>query len=169
MIESLGARRRAFALAARLYRSPTARAFYGGSPNCRGVQNLLSSQPSARVTWDLWAAGALHSLAVMAAPRTVWRITLQDGSVVHCVLWERKPGTAVVWYRDDWVEGVEEFVDPVEAEDGAAEPRDEVTDDCQVRGHPPRQPPGSQASNSVSPRWSRQAIVNVCSCARCVG
>ena len=29
---------------------------------------------------------------------------------MHCVLWERKPGTAVVWYRDDWVEGVEEFV-----------------------------------------------------------
>ena len=56
----------------------------------------------------------------MAAPRIVWRIRLQDGSVVHCVLWERSPKTAVVWYRDDEVLGVEEFVDPAEAEEWAA-------------------------------------------------
>ena len=53
----------------------------------------------------------------MAAPRTVWRLRLQDGSVVHCVLWERKPKTAVVcWYRNDVVEGVKEFQDSAEAE-----------------------------------------------------
>jgi len=57
----------------------------------------------------------------MAAPRTVWRIRLQDGSVVHCVLWRRKPKTAVVWYRDDEVQGVEEFLDPSAAEDRAGE------------------------------------------------
>ena len=58
----------------------------------------------------------------MAAPRTVWRIRLQDDSVVHCVLWIRKPKTAVVWYRDDEVQGVEEFLDAdeAEAEDWAA-------------------------------------------------
>ena len=56
----------------------------------------------------------------MAAPRTLWRIRLQEGSVVHCALWERRPKTAVVWYRDDVVEGVEEFRDPAEAEDWAA-------------------------------------------------
>ena len=53
--------------------------------------------------------------SAMAAPRTLWRIRLQDGSVVHCVLWERKPKTAVVWYRDDEVQGVVEFEDPAEA------------------------------------------------------
>ena len=53
----------------------------------------------------------------MAAPRAVWRIRLPDGSVVHCVLWERKPKTAVVWYRDDEVQEVEEILDPAEAED----------------------------------------------------
>ncbi len=62
----------------------------------------------------------------MAAPRTLWRIRLQDGSVVHCVLWERRPKTAVVWYRDDVVERVEEFRDPAEAEDWAARLKDEV-------------------------------------------
>ena len=66
----------------------------------------------------------------MAAPRTVWRIWLKDGSVVHCVLWERKPKAAVVWYRDDEVQGVEEFEDPAEAEDWAATLRDEVAVDC---------------------------------------
>ncbi len=40
---------------------------------------------------------------------------------MHCVLWERKPETAVMWYRDDEAQGVEEFVDPAEAEDRAAE------------------------------------------------
>ena len=69
-------------------------------------------------------------LVPMAAPHTVWRIRLQDGGVVHCVLWERKPKTAVVWYRDDVVEGVEEFLDPAEAEDWAAELRDGVAVDC---------------------------------------
>ena len=39
--------------------------------------------------------------------------------MVHCVLWERRPETAVVWYRDDEVEGVEEFRDPAEAEEWA--------------------------------------------------
>ena len=66
----------------------------------------------------------------MAAPRTVWRIRLQDGSVVHGVLWERRPKTAVVWYRDDVVEGMEELEDAVEAEDWAAEIRDGVAVDC---------------------------------------
>ena len=53
----------------------------------------------------------------MAAPRAVWRIRLQDGSVIHCVLWERRTETAVVWYRNDEVQRVEEFVDSGEAED----------------------------------------------------
>ena len=66
----------------------------------------------------------------MAAPRTVWRIRLQNGSVVHCVLWERKPETAEVWYRDDEVQGVEEFEDPVEAEDWAASLSARVPIDC---------------------------------------
>ena len=57
----------------------------------------------------------------MAPPRTVWRIRLHDASVVHCVLWERRLKTAVVWYRDDEVQGVEEFLDAAEAEDWAAE------------------------------------------------
>ena len=57
----------------------------------------------------------------MAAPRTVWRIRVQDGALVHCALWERRPKTAVVWYRDDEVQGAEEFLDPAEAEDRAAE------------------------------------------------
>ena len=60
----------------------------------------------------------------MAAPRTLWRISLQDGSTVHCVLWIRKPKTAIVWYRDDEVEGVEEFEDLTEAEKWAAKLRD---------------------------------------------
>ncbi len=77
----------------------------------------------------MWAAGALHPLASMAAPRTVWRIRLQDGAVVHCVLWERKPKTAVVWHRDDEVQRVEEFLEPAEAEDRAATLRDEVAID----------------------------------------
>ena len=72
----------------------------------------------------------MHPLVLMAAPRTVWRIRLQDGSVVHCVLWERKPKTAVVWYRDDVVEEVEEFEDAAEAEDWAAALRNEVAVDC---------------------------------------
>ena len=42
---------------------------------------------------------------------------------MHCVLWERRTETAVVWYRDDEVEGVEEFEDPVEAGDWAEELR----------------------------------------------
>ena len=79
---------------------------------------------------DSGAAGALHPLVPMAAPRTVWRIRLPDGSVVHCVLWERKPETAVVWYRDDEVRGVEEFLDPAEAEGWAATLRDEVAVHC---------------------------------------
>ena len=66
----------------------------------------------------------------MAAPRTVWRIRLHYGSVVHCVLWERKPKTAAVWYRNDEVQGVEEFPDPREAEERAATLRDEVAVDC---------------------------------------
>ena len=70
---------------------------------------------------DLRAAGTLRLVVPMAAPRTLWRIRLPDGSVVHCVLWERKPETAVMWYRDDEAQGVEEFVDPAEAEDRAAE------------------------------------------------
>ena len=56
----------------------------------------------------------------MAAPRTVWRIRLQDGSVVHCVVWERRPKTAVVWYRHGEVQGAEEFQDSAQAEDWAA-------------------------------------------------
>ena len=40
--------------------------------------------------------------------------------MVHCVLWERRPQTAVVWYRDDEVQEVEEFEDLAEAEDWAA-------------------------------------------------
>ena len=42
---------------------------------------------------------------------------------MHCVLWERRPKTAVVWYRDDEVHGLEEFVDPAEAEDWSSSPR----------------------------------------------
>ena len=52
--------------------------------------------------------------------------------MVHCVLWERRPKTAVVWYRDDEVQGVEEFADPAEAEDRAAELRDEMVVVCYV-------------------------------------
>ncbi len=63
----------------------------------------------------------MHPLVPMAAPRTRWRIRLQDGSVVHCVLWERRPKTAVVWYRDDEVQGAEEFENAAEAEDRAEE------------------------------------------------
>ena len=92
-----------------------------------GVQNLVSSRPSGRVSWRFGAAGTLHSLVPMAAPRTVWRVRLPDGSVVHCVLWERRPKTAVVWYRDDWVEGVEEFEDAAEAEEWAASLRVRVS------------------------------------------
>ena len=66
----------------------------------------------------------------MAPPRTIWRITSKDGSVVHCVLWERRPKTAVVWYRDDVVEGAEEFEDPAEAEDWAASLKAGVPIDC---------------------------------------
>ena len=62
----------------------------------------------------------MQPLVPMAAPRTVWRIRLPDGAVVHCVLWERKPKTAVVWYRDDEVQRVDEFEDAGEAEDWAA-------------------------------------------------
>ena len=40
---------------------------------------------------------------------------------MHCVLWERRPKTTVVWYLDDEVEGVEEFLDPAETEDRAGE------------------------------------------------
>jgi len=56
----------------------------------------------------------------MAAPRTVWRITLRDGSVAHCVLWERTPGTTVAWYRDDVLQDVKAFQDLAEAETWAA-------------------------------------------------
>ncbi len=72
----------------------------------------------------------MHPLVPMAAPRTVWRIRSQDGSVVHCVLWERRPKTAVVWYRDDEVEGVKEFKDAAEAEDWAASLKAGVPIDC---------------------------------------
>ncbi len=72
----------------------------------------------------------MHPLVPMGAPRTLWRIRLPGGAVVHCVLWERRPKTAVVWYRDDVVQGVKEFLDPAEAEDWAAELRDEVAVDC---------------------------------------
>ena len=43
-------------------------------------------------------------------------------------------GRLVAVRRDDWVEGVEEFVDPTEAGDWAAILRDEVrlTDECVV-------------------------------------
>jgi len=74
----------------------------------------------------------------MAAPRAVWRIRLPDGSVVHCVLWERKPKTAVVWYRDDEVQEVEEILDPAEAEDWAATLRDKVTSTVMLEAVPPR-------------------------------
>ncbi len=50
--------------------------------------------------------------------------------MLHCVLWEQRPKTAVVWYRDDEVQGAEEFEDPAEAEDWAATLRDEVAVDC---------------------------------------
>ncbi len=63
----------------------------------------------------------MHPLVPMGAPRTLWRIRSQDGSVVHCVLWERRPKTAVVWYRDDEVQGADEFEEPAEAEDRAEE------------------------------------------------
>ena len=69
-------------------------------------------------------------LVPMAAPRTVWGIRSPDGSVVHCVLWERRLETAVVWYRDDEVQGLEEFPDAAEAEDWAAELRYGVVVDC---------------------------------------
>ena len=76
----------------------------------------------------------MHLLVPMAAPRTVWRIRLQDGAVVHCVLWCRRPKTAVVWSRDDEVEGAEEFEDPAGAEEWAATLREEVrlTGECVV-------------------------------------
>ena len=50
-----------------------------------------------------------------------WR---QDGSVLHSVLWERQPKTAVVWYRDDEVQGAEEFADPAEAKEWSSSLRD---------------------------------------------
>ena len=98
--------------------------------SCLGVQNLLSSRRSGKVSWDWRAAGALHPLVPMAPPRTVWRIRLQDGSVVHCVLWERRPKAAVVWYRDDVVDGVEEFQDPAQAGDWAASLTVRLPIDC---------------------------------------
>ena len=64
----------------------------------------------------------MHPLVPMAAPRTVWRIRLQDGAVGHCVLWERRRETAVVWYRDEVVEGLEEFEDRAGAEEWVATP-----------------------------------------------
>ncbi len=72
----------------------------------------------------------MHPLVPMAAPRTVWRIRLPDGAVVHCVLWCRRPKTAVVWYRDDEVQGVEEFLDPAEAEVWAVSLKVRVPLDC---------------------------------------
>ena len=56
----------------------------------------------------------------MAAPRTLWRIRLKDGSVVDCVLWERQPKTAVVGYRDEEVQGVEAFTDAAAANERAS-------------------------------------------------
>ena len=50
--------------------------------------------------------------------------------MVHSVLWERRPKTAMVWYRDDEVQGVEEFLDPFEAEAWAASLRVRVPIDC---------------------------------------
>ncbi len=72
----------------------------------------------------------MHPLVPMAAPRTVWRTRLHDGSVVHCVLWERRRETAVVWYRDDELQEVEQFEDPAEAEQWAATFRVRVLIDC---------------------------------------
>ena len=89
--------------------------------SCLWAQNLPSSRPSDGFSDTSRAAGTLHLLVHMAAPRTVWRLRLRDGSVVHCVLWERRPKTAVVWYRDDAEERVEEFEDPAEAEDRVGE------------------------------------------------
>ncbi len=62
------------------------------------------------------AASALHLVVPMAAPRTVWRIRLPDGSVVHCVLWERRPkttwsGTGMTRWR-----GWRSSCSPIEAE-----------------------------------------------------
>ena len=66
----------------------------------------------------------------MARPRTVWTLTLKSGSLLHCVLWIRRPKSAVVWYWDGEVQGVEEFLDPAEAEVRAIALRDEMAVDC---------------------------------------
>ncbi len=64
---------------------------------------------------------------IIAAPRTLWRITQQDGSLMHGVLWQRRPKTAVVWYRDGEVQGVEEFDILYDARDSASALRQQAT------------------------------------------
>ena len=88
-----------------------------GQPSHRAEFAILAAIGQSFL--GLAAGRHLAPAVAMAAPRTVWRIRLQDGSVVHCVLWERKPETAVVWYRDDEVQGMEGLRDPAEAEDKA--------------------------------------------------
>ena len=88
-----------------------------------GVHNLLSSHPSDRFSWTRRAAGTLQPLVPMATPRTVWRIRLPDGSVVHCMLWVRRPKTAVVWYRDDEVQGWRSSWSPMRRRTGPEAPR----------------------------------------------
>ena len=46
--------------------------------------------------------------------------------MIHCVLWERRTETAVVWYRNDEVQGAGEFWDSAEAEDWASSLRAEL-------------------------------------------
>ena len=55
-----------------------------------------------------------------ASPDYSWS-GVKGVAIVHCVLWERRPKTAVVWYRDGEVQGVEEFVEAADAEDWAGE------------------------------------------------
>ena len=71
----------------------------------------------------------------MATPRTVWRTTLRDGAVGHCVLWERKPGTTVAWYRDEELLGAEEFPNVTAAEDRASSLRAELLGSSGGRFH----------------------------------
>ncbi len=55
----------------------------------------------------------------MAAPEVLWRHTLLDGSVAHCVLAPARPVNFVVWYLNDVVQGVREFEDVEEAREWA--------------------------------------------------
>lgn len=62
----------------------------------------------------------------MAPPTTLWRLRLPDGSVARCVLVPAWPKHGVVWYVDDEIRGVEEFLDLSQARERAQGLRDQM-------------------------------------------